>query len=99
MSSFSRALPGRARALVRPRLIFAAACLASAASISAAPHRSPASSAPVANAALDGTVRLEVSLGARQLRVIHGDEVETYPVAIGRGSKQTPTGSFRIRKI
>lgn len=45
-------------------------------------------------------VRLEVSLSARQLKVLEGDKVvQTYGVAIGRASNPTPTGSFRTGRI
>ena len=45
-------------------------------------------------------VRLEVSLSARQLKVIEkGRVVRTYGVAIGRPSNPTPTGSFRTGRI
>jgi lipoprotein-anchoring transpeptidase ErfK/SrfK len=45
-------------------------------------------------------IRLEVSLSARELRVIEdGDVIHTYGVAVGRPSHPTPTGSFRTGDI
>jgi lipoprotein-anchoring transpeptidase ErfK/SrfK len=48
----------------------------------------------------DAPMRLEVSLSARELRVIeHGSTVVTYGVAVGRRSHPTPTGSFTTGDI
>ncbi|MGH7578147.1 MAG: L,D-transpeptidase [Longimicrobiales bacterium] len=48
----------------------------------------------------EAPVRLEVSLSARQMKVIEGGEVvQTYGVAVGRASNPTPTGTFRTGKI
>jgi lipoprotein-anchoring transpeptidase ErfK/SrfK len=48
----------------------------------------------------DPPVRLEVSLSARELKVVeHGDVVTTYGIAVGRPSHPTPTGSFRTGEI
>jgi len=45
-------------------------------------------------------IRLEVSLSARELKVIqHDDVVATYGVAVGRPSHPTPTGSFETGDI
>ena len=45
-------------------------------------------------------LRLEVSLSARQLKVIErGRVVRTYGVAIGRAKTPTPTGAFRTGRI
>jgi lipoprotein-anchoring transpeptidase ErfK/SrfK len=45
-------------------------------------------------------LRLEVSLEDRELRaLVDGNVVDTWPVAIGKDEKPTPTGSFRIRKV
>src|SRR5688500_20129306 len=45
-------------------------------------------------------LRLEVSLSARQLKVIErGRVVRTYGVAVGRAKTPTPTGSFRTGGI
>jgi lipoprotein-anchoring transpeptidase ErfK/SrfK len=50
--------------------------------------------------ASDGPVRLVADLSDRKLTVLAGETaIETYTVAIGRSSKPTPTGTFRIRKI
>lgn len=48
----------------------------------------------------EAPLRLEVSLSARQLKVIEGGEVvQTYGVAIGRPAHPTPTGTFQTGKI
>ena len=47
----------------------------------------------------DGTVQLQASLAERKLHVRAGDDTMSYDIAVGRGSKPTPTGSFTIRKI
>jgi lipoprotein-anchoring transpeptidase ErfK/SrfK len=45
-------------------------------------------------------IRLEVSLSARQLKVVkNGDVAETYGIAVGRPSHPTPTGSFMTGDI
>lgn len=45
-------------------------------------------------------LRLEVSLSARELKVIEDGKVsETYGIAVGRPSHPTPTGSFRTGDI
>lgn len=50
--------------------------------------------------ATDAPIRLEVSLSARELRVIEdGSTVVTYGVAVGRRKHPTPTGSFRTGDI
>jgi lipoprotein-anchoring transpeptidase ErfK/SrfK len=55
-------------------------------------------SAAVAEA--DASLRLEVDLSERRLRLMQGGEVvESYPVAIGKPSYPTPKGTFRIRRI
>jgi lipoprotein-anchoring transpeptidase ErfK/SrfK len=46
------------------------------------------------------SLRLEVDLSERRLRLIEGGEVvQSYPVAIGKPSYPTPKGTFRIRRI
>ena len=46
------------------------------------------------------TVRLEVSLSARTLKVVEkGRVVRTYGVAVGRPKNPTPTGTFRTGRI
>ena len=48
----------------------------------------------------DPPIHLVVSLSARTLKVMQGDEVvEKYGIAIGRPSHPTPTGSFRTGTI
>jgi murein L,D-transpeptidase YcbB/YkuD len=45
-------------------------------------------------------LRLEVDLEERQLRAfVDGEEVETFPVAIGKDSYPTPQGEFKIQKV
>jgi lipoprotein-anchoring transpeptidase ErfK/SrfK len=45
-------------------------------------------------------VRLAVDLSERRLYVLEGGEVvKTYPVAVGRRSNPTPTGTFRTGRI
>jgi len=49
---------------------------------------------------VDGGVRLEADLSARQLRVVGANgTIKTFAVAIGSPSYPTPTGSYKIRKI
>ncbi|HEY9225416.1 MAG TPA: L,D-transpeptidase [Gemmatimonadaceae bacterium] len=46
------------------------------------------------------SLRVEVSLKHRSLRLIRGDErIATYPIAIGRRSMPTPRGNYEIQKI
>jgi hypothetical protein len=55
---------------------------------------------PDRSAATDGPIKLEVSLSARELRVVeHGSTVATYGVAVGRRGHRTPTGTFRTGEI
>jgi lipoprotein-anchoring transpeptidase ErfK/SrfK len=55
---------------------------------------------PAEAALRDPPVRVVADLSTRRLSILEGgDVVESYPVAIGRGSKPTPTGDYRIRKI
>ena len=50
--------------------------------------------------AAQGGMRIEVSLSARELKVLDGDKVvHTYGIAVGRPSHPTPTGSFRTGGI
>ena len=52
------------------------------------------------SSATDAPIKLEVSLSARELRVIeHGSNVVTYGVAVGRPKHRTPTGTFRTGDI
>ena len=45
-------------------------------------------------------LRLEVSLQAKELRVIDGDSVvATYPVAVGQPGHPTPTGQYSIERV
>jgi lipoprotein-anchoring transpeptidase ErfK/SrfK len=43
--------------------------------------------------------RLQASLAERRLYIYDGDQTIAFGVAIGSGSKPTPTGTFAIRKI
>lgn len=50
--------------------------------------------------ASDAPIKLEVSLSARELRVIKdGSTIATYGVAVGRPGHPTPTGAFRTGEI
>lgn len=52
------------------------------------------------SSAMAPPLKLEVSLSARELRVIeHGKTVMTYGVAVGRPSHPTPTGTFQTGDI
>ena len=45
-------------------------------------------------------LRLQVDLDQRELTAtLDGEELERFPVAIGKSSYPTPTGDFRIRKV
>lgn len=76
------------------QLLLLVACIPIAAAVLATSHvldRFRSDEAPM---------RLEVSLSARQLKVIEGGEVvKTYGVAIGRPGHPTPTGTFQTGKI
>ena len=51
-------------------------------------------------ASSDPPVRVVADLSARRLSIMEGDQVvESFPVAIGKDSKPTPTGNYMIRKI
>lgn len=53
-----------------------------------------------AEVADDPGIRLEADLSERKLYIKSGDStLESYDVAIGKGSKQTPQGSYKIKKI
>ncbi|MGE5102385.1 MAG: L,D-transpeptidase, partial [Deltaproteobacteria bacterium] len=55
---------------------------------------------PAEPASGDPPVRVVADLSARRLSILQGDQVlESYPVAVGKGSKPTPTGDYTIRKI
>jgi hypothetical protein len=86
----SRRLSARARALWS-----AAALVALTTGGLGAAHRG--------NAAMvsdDPVAHLTADLGERKLKIYEGDSlVATYPVAIGRDSKPTPTGTFSIHRI
>jgi lipoprotein-anchoring transpeptidase ErfK/SrfK len=48
----------------------------------------------------DAPIKLEVSLSARELRVVEdGSTIVTYGVAVGRRGHRTPTGTFRTGDI
>jgi murein L,D-transpeptidase YcbB/YkuD len=48
----------------------------------------------------DPPIHIVADLSARRLSIYEGStEVESYPVAIGTGSKPTPRGNYTIRKI
>lgn len=93
MQLFSR-IAGQPKRARRAGIGFALAAL-SIGGLGAAAHR--ANAAP---RAMDEDVYLEADISERTLTIYNGDEtVHTYPVAVGRESKPTPRGTFRIRKI
>jgi lipoprotein-anchoring transpeptidase ErfK/SrfK len=48
----------------------------------------------------DSDVRVEADISERKLLLKEGDStIAEYPVAVGKGSKPTPRGNYRIRKI
>jgi lipoprotein-anchoring transpeptidase ErfK/SrfK len=48
----------------------------------------------------DEGISLEADISERKLLIKQGDQVvESYPVAVGKDSKPTPRGNYRIRKI
>jgi len=78
-------------------LIGAAAVVAAAVSIGAV--RSARAAQPDATARAGG-VTIVADLSQRRLYVKNGDSVvESFAVAVGKGSKPTPAGSYSIRKI
>ena len=53
-----------------------------------------------AEVADDPSIRVEADLSERKLYIKSGDSIlEAYDVAIGKGSKATPQGSYSIKKI
>ncbi len=45
-------------------------------------------------------LRLEVDLDGRELlAIVNGEEIERFPVAIGKEKYPTPTGDFTIKKV
>jgi lipoprotein-anchoring transpeptidase ErfK/SrfK len=53
-----------------------------------------------ANAVEDPSIYVEADISERKLYIKQGDSVlESYSVAVGKGSKATPKGNYRIRKI
>jgi len=74
----------------------AAALLAFASVLGAGASRGHVSS-PVVD---DPTISLVANLSERKLTILQGDNVvESFPIAIGKGSKPTPRGHYSIRKI
>jgi len=71
------------------------------------PGPAPADTAPTADTALlppgaaaAGSLRLEIDLSERELRVYEGGElVETHPVAVGTQEYPTPTGNYTITQV
>jgi murein L,D-transpeptidase YcbB/YkuD len=50
--------------------------------------------------AVEARAEIVVSLSGRRLRMmVGGEEVAAYPIAVGKAGHETPTGSFRIRRI
>lgn len=44
-------------------------------------------------------MRFEIDISERKLYVYHGDDVQTYPVAVGMPEYPTPTGDFTISQV
>src|SRR4051812_8536880 len=82
----------------RKRLALAVAFVASGAvAVTAAGDRAQAESV---RAAGDPGISLEADVSERKLIIRQGnDVVETFAVAVGKGSKPTPRGRYTIRKI
>jgi lipoprotein-anchoring transpeptidase ErfK/SrfK len=79
------------------RIAAATAAVLTAASATVAATRAHARPA---GAAEDPGVSVVANLERRELSIMNGNSVaETFPVAIGRGSKPTPPGHYMIRKI
>ncbi|HXD47137.1 MAG TPA: L,D-transpeptidase [Gemmatimonadaceae bacterium] len=79
------------------RTAAATAALLTAASATVAATRAHARSAAAVD---DPGVSVVANLERRELSIMNGNSVaETFPVAIGRGSKPTPPGHYTIRKI
>lgn len=54
----------------------------------------------IAGPGRDPEISLIADLSERKLVIREGgDDAETFPISIGRGSKPTPQGSYQIRKI
>ena len=79
------------------RIAAATAAVLTAGSASVAATRAHARSAVAVD---DPGVSVVANLERRELSIMDGNSVaETFPVAIGRGSKPTPPGHYTIRKI
>lgn len=82
----------------RRRTVLAAALAISSLGLGLGARQSDAEPSAVQPSADDVTVEADVS--ERKLYIKEGGEVVAeYPVAVGRGSKPTPTGNYKIRKI
>lgn len=82
----------------RRRAVAAAALAISVLGLGAAWRQSSAATSAVHRDDLD--ISVEVDLSARELLLRqNGETVAQYVVAVGRGSKPTPVGNYRIRKI
>jgi len=79
----------------------AAAALASIGALgTAAVHSSAAAALATPFVREDPPTSLVADLSERKLYIKEGDStVETFPVAVGKGSKPTPQGNYKIRKI
>jgi lipoprotein-anchoring transpeptidase ErfK/SrfK len=89
-------LSRRSQSSVRTRRVVVALGVTFAASVvGIGARRASAASAPD-----DPVASLTANLESRTLTISLGDStVASYPVAIGKSSKPTPRGAFRIRKI
>ena len=54
----------------------------------------------VAEPVVDSDIHLEADVSERKLYIKDGDSVvESFAVAVGKGSKQTPRGNYKVRRI
>ena len=86
----TQAQPSRRNRLVAAALVISACAFIAGASAVRA----------IAGPGHDPEISLIADLSERKLVIREGgDDAETFPISIGRGSKPTPQGSYQIRKI
>lgn len=55
---------------------------------------------PINFSELDQTLRLEISLSQRQVKLYKGEKVlKSYPIAVGRPGWETPKGTYQVRQM
>ncbi|MDB4914448.1 MAG: ErfK/YbiS/YcfS/YnhG family protein, partial [Gemmatimonadetes bacterium] len=90
LSSTRRISPVRRKTFAAAGAVVLAAALASSAAVRP--------SVPAVHA--ERSVKLVANLSSRKIEIHDGDSITaTYAVAVGKGSKPTPSGQFFIRKI